>query len=229
VSKRDARFKKLNDDSRILGIGSLFRSKGRKSWAVNVDFNGGLSKSMQFSNIPILVRKRALNPTKQYKLAGLPIEVTIENAQLWKVAKASDCPAYQSHRHSGDGNQLCFVAQVGSNQMFIPQLEMARVLFYHDPFIARLSLQHNALAEDFILGKRSDGQPMIIVREGAEYPLSYFNRDDNRRFLSWVLLDHAARTSFESICVHLIKYQYQQNNYQHWNFQFIPPPLLGLV
>ncbi len=228
MSKHNARFKKLKDDSKVLGIGSLFRGKARKSWAINVDLNGGSSQSMQFSNIPVIARKRVLNPTKQYKQAGLPIEFTIENAQSWRVAKASDCPAYQAHRHSGDGNQLCFVAQVGSTRVFIPQLEMARVLFYHDPFLARLSLQHNALSEDFVVGKRDDGKPLIVVREGAEYPVYYFNRDDNRRFLSWVLLDRAARASFESICVQLIKGQYQHNNYQHWNFQFTPPPLTGV-
>jgi hypothetical protein len=228
VSIREARFKKLKNDSKVLGIGSLFRGKDRKTWAVNVGFNGGSPQSMQFSNIPILARKRVLNPTKPYELAGLPVSFTIENAQNWEVAKASDCPAFQAHRHGTDGNQLCFIAQVGSTRIFIPQLEMARVLFYHDPFLARLSLQHNALAEDFMLDKRDDGQPMIVVREGAEYPVSYFNRDDNRRFLSWVLLDRAARDSFQSISFHLIKNQYQQNNYLHWSFQFKPPPLVGL-
>lgn len=228
MSKRNARFKKLDDDSRVLGIGSLFRGKDRKSWAINVDFNGGTSQSMQFSNIPVLARKRVLNPTIQHEFAGWPVDFLIQNSQNWEVAKASECLAYQAHSHGKDGNQLCFVVQVGSTRLFIPQLEMARVLFYHDPFLARLSLQHNALAEDFILGKRDDGQPMIIVREGAEYPVSYFNRDDNRRFLSWVLLDRAARASFESIGIHLIKNQYQQKNYLHWSFQFTPPPLSDL-
>lgn len=228
MSKRNARFKKLDDDSRVLGIGSLFRGKDRKSWAINVDFNGGSSQSMRFSNIPVLARKRVLNPTKEYELAGLPVGFSIENAQEWEVAKASDCPAYQAHSHGKDDTLLCFVTQVGSTRLFIPQLEMARVLFYHDPFLARLSLQHNALAEDFVVGKRDDGKPLIVVREGAEYPMYYFNRDDNRRFLSWVLVDREARASFESICVQLIKGQYQHNNYQHWNFQFTPPPLTGV-
>lgn len=225
---REARFKKLNDDCRILGIGSLFRGKDRKAWGINVDFNGQQSQSMQFSNIPILARKRVLNPTTRYKLAGFQKSFSVENAQEWNVAKAADCPAYQAHRHGRDGNQLCFVLQDGRDRVFIPQLEMARGLFYHDPFLARLSLQHNALTEDFILTNNNDGRPMIVVREGAEYPMYYFNRDDSRRFLSWVLLDPEARASFESISIHLIKNQYQKNNYLHWNFQFTPPPLSGV-
>jgi len=225
VRERNARFKKLNDDSKILGIGSLFRSVGRKTWAINVDFNGGLSQSLQFSNIPVLARKRVLNPTKQYDLAGLPISFSIENAKTWEVSTTSECPAYQAHNHGRDTNQLCFVTSVGSTKVFVPQLELARALFFHDPFLARLSLLHNALAEDFITGSGEEGKPLIVVREGAEYPVSYFNRDDNRRFLSWVLLDKSARTSFESISAHLIRSQYGRNSYQYWNFQFEPPNL----
>lgn len=223
-----ARFKKLEDNSKILGIGSLFRGVGNKSWAINLDFNGSISTSLQFSNIPVLARKRVLNPTESYDLAGLPLSCTISNAQDWSVFKATECPAYNEHRHGKDNDQLCFVAQVGDTRVFIPQLEMARVLFYHDPFLARLSLQHNALAEDFMLGKNDEGRTIVVVREGAEYPISYFNRDDNRRFLSWVLLDGAARASFESISAHLIRNQFQRNNYQYWRFQFTPPPLTGV-
>lgn len=224
-----AKFKNMHDDSKILGIGSLFRNKDRKSWAINIDFNGGSSKSMQFSNIPVLARKRVLNPTRQYNLAGLPIDFLIENAQAWEVSKASECPAYHAHKHGKDGNQLCFVAQAEGTKVFIPQLEMARILFFHDPFLARLSLQHSALIEDFAIEFKDNSNPLIVVREGAEYPVSYFNQDDNRRFLSWVLLDTDARASFESISTHLIKKQYQKNNYQYWNFQFIPPFLRGAM
>lgn len=230
MSKHKARFKKLRDDAKILGLGNLFRGNGKKSWAINVDFNGGFSQGMQFSNLPVLARKRVLNPTQQYTsgVGGRPINFKIENAQTWQIAKASDCPAYIAHRHGRDENQLCFVAKTGNTNVFIPQLEMARVLFYHDPFLARLSLQHNALAEDFMIEMRGDGRPLVVVREGAEYPLYHFNRDSNRRFLSWVLLDREARASFESISAHLMNNCYRHNNYQHWIYQFTPPPLSGV-
>lgn len=230
MSKHNARFKNLSDDAKILGLGNLFRLNGNKSWAINVDFNGGFSKGMQFSNVPVLARKRILNPTRQYKsgIGGRPINLIIKSAHKWGVAKASDCPAYWAHTHGRDENQLCFVANNGNSRVFIPQLEMARVLFFHDPFLARLSLQHNALAEDFMIEMRDCGRPLIVVREGAEYPLYHFNRDSNRRFLSWVLLDRAARASFENISVHLMNNRYRHNNYQHWVFQFKPPPLSGV-
>lgn len=225
MNSREARFKKLGDDAKVLGIGTLFRAVGNKSWAINVDFNGGNSQSMQFSNIPVIARKRVLNATKPYESAGLPLNFKIDSTKNWEICQASDSPAYRAHRHGKDESQLCFMASISGRNVCIPQLEFARVLFFHDPFLARLSLQHNALAEDFMIGKRNDGQPVITVREGVEYPLFYFNSDNNRRFLSWVLLDAEARQSFESISRYLVRNQYLQNNYQKWKFQFTPPSL----
>lgn len=223
----EGKFNSLKDNSKIFGIGSLFRKRNRKTWAINVDFNDGSTKAMQFSNIPVLARKRVLNSTKTYKTVGKKVGFLIEDARQWRIAKASDCPAYQAHTHGKDANQLCFVVEDGSTSVFIPQLELARALFYHDPFLARLSLQHNALSEDFFI-QQVEEKISINVREGAEYPIYYYNQDDNRRFLSWVLLDSAARASFESISVHLIKNQRIDNAYQKWNFQFLPPPLSGV-
>lgn len=225
MTKREAKYKQLEDDSKILGIGSLFRGIDRKYWSINLDFSGKPSKSLHFSAVPILVRKRVLNPIAAYGQPGKPFDLMITNAQQWMIAKASDCLAYNKHIHGKDGSQYCFVAQVGETHVFIPQLEMARVLFFHDPFLARLSLQHNALSEDFYQGVNIGNRLTVFVREGADYPVSYFNQDDNRRFLSWVLLDQEARVSFESIGSTLLKNQMEINGYLRWDFQFTPPPL----
>lgn len=227
MTEHKARIKKLTDDSKILSIGSLFRGVGNKTWSIDIGFNGGVSDSLQFGNIPILARKRVLNATEQYKKAGSALLLSVADAKEWVVKKASECPAYRSHKHGKDGDQNCFVAKVGEKQVFIPQLELARILFYHDPFMARLSLLHNSLYEDFMLSTNEDGQPLVIVREGAEYPISYFNRDDNRRFLSWVLLDSDARSSFESIYQYLLCSHKLSDSYERWAFQFAPPALTG--
>lgn len=225
--KSEAKYKHLDDDSKITGIGSLFRGLDRKLWAINLDFAGKKSNSIQFSAAPILARRRILNPTSKYERKGLSLQLTISNAQNWEKARFRDCPAYRNAPKGGDSNQYCFVAENLGNTVYIPQLELARVLFYHDPFMARLSLQHNALAEDFFVDLKADS-PTIYVREGAEYPVYYFNRDDNRRFLSWVIMDNEARQSFESICANLLINKTRRGGYDQWEFSFTPPPLAGV-
>ncbi len=220
------KYKHLQDDSKITAIGHLFRGVGNKQWAINLDFSGKKSKSVRFGAIPTLARRRVLNPTKVNKRAGVPVEVTISNAQHWQQGKLQDCAAYFKAPKGSDKKQNCFISTESGQSVYIPQLELARVLFYHDQFMARLSLQHNALAEDFFLDF-SDG-PKVFVREGAEYPIYYFNREDNRRFLSWVLMDVDARKSFESISSNLLLNATRRGNYDQWNFGFKPPPLTGV-
>lgn len=222
-----AKYKHLEDDSRIIGIGSLFRGLERKLWSINLDFSGKKSSSIHFSAVPILARRRILNPTNKYNKGGRLFDFKVSNAQDWKAARLSECPAYEKAPKGSDANQFVFVSEESGKKVFIPQLELARVLFYHDPFMARLSLQHNALAEDFNVDI-NDNRPTIYVRDGAEYPLSYFNRDDNRRFLSWILMDEHARPSFESISASLLTKQTRRGGYDHWDFHFTPPPLEGV-
>ena len=224
--KGNSRYKHLKDDSKIKGLGSLFRGTGRKYWSLNLFLSGKPQNYIHFSAVPILARYRTLNPTESYPRAGQDYSFTIDDAQKWELGKIKDCYDIASGPKTKDYNQYCFIADVGGLKMYIPQLELARVLFYHDPYMARLSLQHNALNEDFYIQKEEDNIEIHVLSE-AEYPLFYYNRDDNRRFLSWVLLDKWARESFESISANLISGQYRSGNYQMWDFQFSPPPLKG--
>ncbi|GLX86078.1 hypothetical protein tloyanaT_23310 [Thalassotalea loyana] len=221
---RGAIYKHIEDDSKITGIDSLFRGIDRKLWSINLYLSGKQANSLNFSAVPILARRRILNPTQQHNNSGKVFKFTISDAQNWQVAKLNDCLAFKKAPKGQDGNQYCFVSEESKQKIYIPQLEMARVLFYHDPYMARLSLQHNALAEDFYVELKTRN-PTIYVRDGTEYPLHYFNRDDNRRFLSWVLMDKHARQSFESISINLLTQHYRRGNYDFWNFQFSPPPL----
>lgn len=225
--KFEAKYKHIEDDSKITGIGSLFRGINRKLWGINLDLAGKASNSIQFGAVPILARRRLLNPTVKNRRKGLPTKLTILNAQNWQLRRMKDCPAYEKAPKGGDKDQYCFATEDSGKALYIPQLEMARVLFFHDPFMARLSLQHNALAEDFFVDS-NDENPTIYVREGAEYPVYYFNRDVNRRFLSWVLLDADARRSFESISTNLLINSIRRGGYEHWDFCFTPPPLVGV-
>ncbi|MBL4882789.1 MAG: hypothetical protein JKX82_16050 [Oleispira sp.] len=221
------KYKHLEDDSNISGIGSLFRGVDRKNWSINLNFFDKSNSSLNFSAVPILARRRVMNPTKSKGKKGKPFKFLITNAQKWQVASLKDCPAFYKAPKGQDASQLCFIAEVKGRRIFIPQLEMARVLFYHDPFMARLSLQHNALNEDFYV-KHREKQSEIHVLGEAEYPLYYFNRVDNRRFLSWVLMDEHARKSFETISTNLFTQKYRKGSYDHWDFQFTPPPLEGV-
>lgn len=226
--RENFRYKHINEDSRILGVGSLFRGINQKRWSVNLYLGRYGHNHISFSAAPILARYRTLNPSKKYGRSGKSFSFSIQNAQAWGETKIKNYLALINKRDMNDSHQNCFTLNVDGIQVFIPQFELARVLFYHDPYMARLSLQHNTLNEDFYLDYSGE-KIAIHVLSDAEYPLVYYNRDDNRRFLSWVLLDRYARASFESIGAELLRGRYESRDggYQLWDYRFTPPPLTG--
>jgi len=225
----DFRYKHINEDSKILGLSSLFRGANHKRWSMNLYLSRGDHNHISFCAAPILARYRTLNPSKNYGRSGKSVSFTIRDAQTWDHTKVEDYLALTNKKKTNDSHQNCFTVKAGGIQFFIPQFELARVLFYHDPYLARLSLQHNALNEDFYIDD-SGRKTEIHVLSDAEYPLTYYHRDDNRRFLSWVLLDKYARESFESIGAGLLRDQYGSSDggYQLWDYRFDPPPLTGV-
>jgi hypothetical protein len=224
---RGAKYKHIEPDSQVAGIGTMFRGVGIQQWFINLDLVRKKSSKINFSAVPILARRRFLNSSGPAKKSGKVINITIENAQSWEKALLNEYPAVQKLPNLTDGSQHCFVAEQEGMKVYIPQLELARVLFYHDPFMTRTSLRHNALAENFQVDLTAD-DPKVYVIEGADYPLYYFNRDTNRRFLSWVLIDKDARESFESIGSNLFTQKNRRGSYDLWDFQFTPPPLSGV-
>lgn len=224
--QKKAKIKNIEDDAKVIGIGDLFKRSSHKLWSINIELSSQ-KNHVHFSCAPILARKRHLNPTQNHSVVGKTMTIDILDAQKWEVKRLSACKAYHVSSKGNDGDQWGFVAKSGNTDYFIPHLELARVLFYHDSFMARLSLQHNALEEDFSIGKEN-GETTIHVLEHAEYPLKFFEKPENRRFLSWVILDQEARASFDSIAASLISNQSSRGDYDFWRFRFSPPSLHGV-
>ena len=66
---QDIRFEKVSDDTTILAIGSLFRRVNNTQWGINLDLAPQAEiGSLRVSNLPVLARKRVLNPTQKHSL-----------------------------------------------------------------------------------------------------------------------------------------------------------------
>lgn len=222
-------FTHLKDENiKIQGITSLFKQKNGSRWAVNLVYSPKQTKqSISMSNAPILSRQRLLNPTEHQKPVGIPLSFSISNTQEWSIAKIADCSALKHLKFIPDQEQLCFVITLKDDlKVYIPQFELARVLFFHDNYLSRASLEPGRLEEEFDIQKNGDSA-QINVMPSAEYKVTHFNDQVNRRFLSWVLLDSEARASFESIGKSQLEngYEPKGGNYRFWDFSFTPPPL----
>ena len=110
----------------------------------------------------------------------------------------------------------------------MPQIELARVLFLHTAYLARLSLTHNGLSQEFDVQQESElNKVWINILPTSSLPLNSRRDDALRQRLAWILLDEDARQSFESIAIYQLKNGYDSDKYRLWDFQFDPPALAG--
>ena len=222
------RFKDVENNSTIREIGPLFCRLGGSGWHINVKLKPSQKKQyFGISQIPVLARRRVLNPTAESLPAGFLTSISIEDTRTWKSGLIKSCPISAVNSRE-DANQWCFVFEHNETQYFLPQLELARVLFFHYAYLVRLSLVHQGLIQDFDV-RRIDGVSKVLVDIMPTSSLPLYVRGDHalRRVLAWILLDDDARRSFESIARHQLQDGYDIEKYRVWCFQFDPPLLQG--
>ena len=222
---QDIHFDKVSDDTTILAIGSLFRRINNSQWGVNLDLSPtATTGSLRLSNIPVLARKRVLNSTKEYKPAGFHLSFTIDNTLHWQKKKLGDYPVTSAIR-AMDKHQHCFCFLADDVHIYIPQLELARVLFLHDGYLSRSALEPDYLKSEFVIENVSPEVARVNVLPSSSYPLKSLDDFESRRLLSWILIDPDARVSYESIGHYQKMNGYEKGGYRQWEFEFNPPPL----
>lgn len=227
------RLKGFKDDTWINGIGDFFCRNGGNKWGVNLSIYPSKESSkdaITLSNAPILIRKRIINPTKLYYPRGVKKSHTISSTSDWLVDVISNCPARERPLPK-EAKQLCFVFQLSDGiTAYLPQFELARALFFHYGYLARSSVVHDLLNNEYIVEPDRENQNAIItVLDTFSGNWEQFNDFSFRRMLAWLLLDVEARHSYNSIAQYQLNHGYIQGQYRRWNFRFDPPDLQGVT
>lgn len=229
---QDIQIDGVKNNTSILAFGSLFRRVNGSQWGVNLQLWPSQEKrSLRVSQLPVLVRRRVLNPTEPPKPVGYKRSVTIQDTSNWQICHIADCPVQHKRIAEQEARQLCFRFQsTGGLNVYLPQNELARALFLHDAYLSRAALEPGSLNVDFdIVHPDERNDPTIINVLGASgYPIKSLDYIANRRVLSWILLDPDARASFESISRYQMNDGFESKGYRHWYFQFDPPMLAGV-
>ncbi len=224
----DYRFKHIPEDAVVLGIGALFKKNSNRYWGINLSFSKRLSRSsIPIAGAPLIRRFKTLSAKQSNEVKGQTLTFTIGNAQQWKRRRLKDYPALRSMRTVHEQEQWCFEIELSDGTVvFLPQFELARVLFLHDNYMSRICLEHDKLSSDFNI-KNHNGSWQIDAMPTSSYPLDSYTDERCRRFLSWMLMDSDVRASFESIHQMMMNEHTRQGQYQMWDFSFIPPRLEG--
>lgn len=224
--------KGFKDDTWINGIGNLYRKKDGIQWGINLSIfprgeNG--KDSTTLSNAPILIRKRKINPTQEYYRSGFEKNFTISTSRDWEVDLLGHCPVVE-RRLPKEAGQYCFVFQLkDGTRIYLPQFELARTLFFHNSYLARSSVLHDLMSNEYILDYDQQSDKAVInVLDTFTGNWELFNDNGYRRLLAWLLMDSEARRSYDSIGRYQLTFGVDVGRYRHWDFQFDPPALEGV-
>ncbi|MFH1882305.1 MAG: Tn7-like element transposition protein TnsE [Planctomycetota bacterium] len=216
----------IDNNVKVWEIGSLFRNLTGSEWNINVRFSPPQSKKYtSLANASLLARRRLLNATQTIKKPGSPLSFTLSNTPHWKVKTIGEYPI-NGYSKTQDSGQFCFVFTIPNGiTVYLPQFELARVLFFHGGYLSRTAIESECLETDFSVEIDHCNNAVIRVMPSANYPLSNFDAPKCRNYLSWILLNPDVRRSYRSITKYQRLSGYDTYNYRKWIFKFDPPLL----
>ena len=113
-----------------------------------------------------------------------------------------------------------FSYQTDKGQISLSGFEIARALFFHNPYLASAAFQAGGFHEYACVDRRCS--PVQIRFAGdTGYPLALLASSGARAHFAWLMLDPQAKRSFRSI------YQQCQPSADATEFRFTPPDLTG--
>ncbi|MFV0480408.1 MAG: Tn7-like element transposition protein TnsE [Campylobacteraceae bacterium] len=220
------RIKNLEDNIKINFIGSLFKDINHPTWKINLGYScydNAISPKdtkpeptyTNFSNITILSKSRIINSEKHIRASNLQFKT-------FKLPAKNRWQAESKHY----ANRFKFPIENNAyiTTVEIPQIELARALFFHYTYLSLSSLENNSLSRDFQVIENIDNFTIYVQHLKYEYKYIY-EKPEARNILAWILLNQDIKKSYESISSYLIKNNTKSNNYIKWDFQFDQPSL----
>ena len=158
------KIKNFPENSRITFLGSIFKDIKSREWNITVGLenNKYLDKDQKytlnharFSNMPLLARNRRFNQTKNFSSFNESlITIKIDDLQEWDVVTNKSNQYHFSHIVSDIHGKLTDI------EIILPQIELARVLFFHNAYLSRGALDQGRLTREFDIIKE-DHQTLI--------------------------------------------------------------------
>ena len=207
-------------------IGKIFKHNHLKSWNLELCVRDGetnLLKHTRLSNLPALAKRRYINPNDgQARKGGYLMNLDGISTSSWQKGfdseSGSNTFVFDYHSHHSP-----------SMKVHIPQIEIARILFFHNAYLARNCVDNGILSREFWIKKKADNSILINILPTCTLPMKTFDSEGARRLLAWVLLDDNARISYESIARLYNAEVLNKDGSKTWIFHFQPPQLDNLT
>lgn len=219
------KIKNFPEDAKITFLGEIFKFNHLKSWNIKLGIYADYELSVKhsrLSNLPAFARGRCLNPSDgQCRKGGYKININIQSNEDWKVKVDPKNRGYYFEFDFNRGNEK----NPDILHIRIPQIELARVLFFHNAYLARNCIDHGILDREFDINSLDSTTTVIHVLPHCSFPIGQFNNEGIRRLLAWIILDENARQSYTSIARYFTLEAEKFKVKTSWRFHFDLPLL----
>lgn len=214
-------------NARISYIGAIFKNKQERDWNINLGLEHEkqrIFKHTRFSSMHLVAQRRCLNSSVQLKDENyLTLKFKISDLTEWQVSNNIATKQFQLTQKLTDLDQ-----KFKNTIVHLPQLELARALFFHNAYFARNALSQNFLSLEFDVQRVSENHVLITELSPSSFPLSQYNHPGMRNLLAWILTNPEIRRSYESIAAYCFNEKIQGKNKAWWYFNFDPPSLANV-
>ncbi|GAC31723.1 hypothetical protein GPLA_0807 [Paraglaciecola polaris LMG 21857] len=213
----------------MLYIGGIFRFFGNSEWYIQVRFSKSKKKSVLASLIPDLCVGRFYNVPDISDAKG-KTALTRTNWSNVKAVKSGKELALNPI-NGVNRSEKYFLLQKKDMWLAIPQLELARSLFFQNNKMFGYAQSPVALNVDFRRSNVSQSNLMIEVMDSAQLSKGQFEKCFNATQLAYTLCDSSALNSFLSVHENFRLKQKTSKvggcEVTWWNFGFNLPSLKG--
>ncbi|WP_218689868.1 Tn7-like element transposition protein TnsE [Psychrobacter sp. BF1] len=214
--------KGFTENSKIMYVANIFKFKHLKSWNLELCVRSDGQDQVlhtRLSNLPALAKRRVINPSDgQSRKGGYSFSLSDISTSNWQVGTDSE----------GGGNTFMF-DYIRSDESTVtvhtPQIEFARILFFHNAYLARNCIDQGLLSREFWIQDIQDDSILVNILPISSLPIKSFENEGQRRLLAWILLDKNARSSYESIAKNFTEEVQETEDKKIWRFRFSPPRL----
>lgn len=214
-------------NARISYIGAIFKNKQERDWNINLGLEHEkqrIFKHTRFSSMHLVAQRRCLNSSVQLKDENyLTLKFKINDLTEWQVSNNIATKQFQFTQKLTDLDQ-----KFKNTIVHLPQLELARALFFHNAYFARNALSQNFLNLEFDVQTVSENYVLINELFSSNFPPSQYNHPGMRNLLAWILINPEIRRSYESIATHFFNEKIKGKNKEWWYFNFDPPSLANV-
>lgn len=220
-------FLPIRKNSTLIAFGDCFLDD-KKTWRITCFFKSpnGITSTV----IPAIEIMPALALRRIYSIGKITIDkdelgyFRLPSVSSWEKIRIADAPSetYKAHYLDECKRQWVYRIAVGPKFLWIPVLELARILFLKTAENARY-----AFYETNLFGMASidtDGDEAII-RLSKQYPRRLLDTKLHLEYLAWLLLNRNVTNSFCSMFELRNSQSFISSDRIQWTFDFLPPEL----